>query len=105
MSFHHSDMVQTKTWLELIDVDTNTWHAMRSVKEWSIDGVHKHGQSKKAMASLAVLISWKFWKERNPRVFRNEASTSDMVVTKIKKEVAMWSLAGAKALSNVMPRE
>jgi hypothetical protein len=28
-----------------------------------------------------------------------------MVITKIKDEVATWSMAGAKALSNVIPRE
>jgi hypothetical protein len=28
-----------------------------------------------------------------------------MFVTKLKEEVEMWSLAGARALSNVMSRE
>jgi hypothetical protein len=28
-----------------------------------------------------------------------------MVVAKIKEQVELWSTAGAKALSNVMPRE
>jgi hypothetical protein len=68
-------MVQNKTWFGLNDVDTNTWHTICSVKEWWIDGVHKHGQLKKAMVSLAMLISWEIWKERNAYVFRNEAST------------------------------
>ena len=45
------------------------------------------------------------WKERNGRVFRNQCSTFNMVLSKIKDEMAMWSLAGAKALSNIMPRE
>jgi hypothetical protein len=57
------------------------------------------------MASIAMLVSWEIWKERNPRVFSNNASTMAMVIDKIKDEAALWSLAGAKALSNVMPRE
>jgi hypothetical protein len=55
------------------------------------------------MASLGMLISWEIWKERNTRVFWNIYTTSSFVVTKIKKEVALWSLADAKAVGNVMP--
>jgi hypothetical protein len=51
-------MVQNKIWLGLNNDDTNNWHAMRSIKEWWIDGVPKHGQSKKAMTSLTMLVSW-----------------------------------------------
>jgi hypothetical protein len=52
-----------------------------------------------------VLVSWEIWKERNVHVFRNNAFTSSMLVTKIKDEAALWILAGAKACSVVMPRE
>jgi hypothetical protein len=45
------------------------------------------------------------WKERNARVFWSYASTLNMVVSKIKEEVALWSVAGAKALNIVTPRE
>jgi hypothetical protein len=62
-------------------------------------------QCRKAMTSLAMLISWEIWKERNGCVFRNKVSTTDMVITKIKDEVATWSMAETKALSNVIPRE
>jgi hypothetical protein len=57
------------------------------------------------MASLAILVSWKIWKERNVCVFQNNLSAVNMVATRIKDEVAMWSLAQAKALSIVNPRE
>jgi hypothetical protein len=57
------------------------------------------------MASLFMLISWEIWKERNVRVFRNTYTTSSFIVVKIKEEIALWSLAGAKAVGNVMPRE
>ena len=36
--------------------------------------------------------------------FSKKFSTSSTLVSKIKEEVAMWCLAGAKSLSNVMPR-
>jgi hypothetical protein len=42
-----------------------------------------------------MLVSWEIWKERNARVFESDASTLNMVVSKIK-EVALWSVAGLK---------
>jgi hypothetical protein len=45
------------------------------------------------------------WKERNARIFRSAFSTSRMIINKIKDEVALWGLTGAKAVSNVMMRE
>jgi hypothetical protein len=63
----------------------------------------RRGQLRKAVATLATLISWEISKERNDWVFRNQASTTNMLLAKIKEEVALWSLAGAKALSNIMP--
>jgi hypothetical protein len=70
-----------------------------------MEAIHKQEQSKKAMASLGMLVSWEIWKEENVRIFQNTASTSNVVINKIKEEVALWSLAGAKAMSNVIPRE
>jgi hypothetical protein len=59
----------------------------------------------KAMESLVMLVSWEVWKERNARVFKSDASTLNMVVSKIKEEVALWSVAGATSLGIIMPRE
>jgi hypothetical protein len=70
-----------------------------------MEAIHKQGQSKKAMASLVMLISWKIWTERNARVFWNVFSTSTMTVNKIKDDVALWSAAVTKTVYNIMPRE
>ena len=67
--------------------------------------IHGRITHRKAIASLAMLIAWEIWMERNTRVFRNEHSTFARVVAKIKEEANLWSLAGAKALSILMPRE
>jgi hypothetical protein len=72
---------------------------------WWIEVIHKRGEARKAMSSSAMLVSWEFWKERKARVFQNHSITSNMLVTKIKDEMAMWCLSGAKALSNVMSRD
>ena len=94
-----------KVWLGLHDVEPMDWRLMTTVKEWWTQGIHKRGASRKAMASLAMLVSWEIWKERNARVFRNISITSNMLVAKIKSEAVLWCYAGAKALSNVIPRE
>jgi hypothetical protein len=96
---------KVKVWLDLHDVQPSDWEAFGSVKEWWEHGIHKRGGSRKAVVMLVTLISWEVWKKRNTRVFRNHASTSIMIVSKIKNEVSLWCLAGAKALCNIMPRE
>jgi hypothetical protein len=97
--------IELKEWLGLHDVDPRAWHNRRTVKEWWTKSILQRGQSRKAMASLAMLVSWEIWKERNARVFQNSATTSFMLIAKVKDEMAMWCHAGAKALCILMPRE
>jgi hypothetical protein len=42
---------------------------------------------------------------RYARVFRNIVMLFNVVVEKIREEAALWSLAGAKNLSSILPRE
>jgi hypothetical protein len=65
--------------------------------------IPKHWQPRKTMALLKVLVFFEIWQERNASVFRNHASTSTMLVSKIREEATLWYLARVKALSNVMP--
>ena len=94
-----------RDWIGLHDLDPSTWDFLQSVKEWWNNVIHKKGANRKALASLAMLVSWEIWLERNARVFQNKAITATMLLQKIKNEVVLWSTAGAKALCNVMPRE
>jgi hypothetical protein len=52
-----------------------------------------------------VNFSWEIWKKGNAQIFRDTYMTSSYIIIKIKEEVALWSLAGAKAVSDVMPQE
>jgi hypothetical protein len=94
-----------KIWLAMHDIDPTSWSNMRSVKHWWMYAVHKQGQTRKAMASIAMLVSWEICKERNARIFQNSFSTSAMIVQKMKEDATLWSLAGAKAISILLPRE
>jgi hypothetical protein len=94
-----------KTWLGLGDFQPRHWVDIHNVEDWWGDVIHKKRQGTKALASLAMLVSWELWKERNARVFRNQFSTFNVVISRIKEEVALWGLAGAKTLCNIIPRE
>ena len=94
-----------KDWLGLHDIDPSEWHTFQSVLDWWVATINKRGPHRKALASLAMLVSWEIWLERNARVFQNKFTASVMLLQKIKSEVVMWSTAGAKALCILMPRE
>jgi hypothetical protein len=46
-----------KAWLDLHDVEPRQWQVMSTVKEWWLKGVHRRGQSRREMASFAMLVS------------------------------------------------
>ena len=86
-------------------ISTSSWSASASVKGWWNGNLQIRLGSPKALALLMMLISWEIWTERNARVFRNTAVPSMVLISKIKDEVSLWALAGAKQLGIVMPRE
>ncbi|XBI91932.1 hypothetical protein VPH35_029135 [Triticum aestivum] len=91
------------SWLDL-QVDTTNWHIFTTVKAWW-QGIINIAHQRKALSSLIHLVGWEIWKERNARVFRNKAAPVAVIVNLIMEEAALWAIAGAKHLCNVMPRE
>lgn len=61
--------------------------------------------NRKALASLAMLVAWEIWNERNARVFRKKHTPSSVFFDLVKKETRLWVLAGAKRLGEMMPGE
>jgi hypothetical protein len=57
------------------------------------------------MASIALLVSWEIWNERNARVFKNKHAPPMVIFEKVKYEARLWALAGAKHVNFLMPRE
>jgi hypothetical protein len=94
-----------KECLGLVDFDTDLWANFDSLEEWwcSISGVN--GRRRKGLTSFLLLTTWELWKERNERVFRNVASMFVRVTSFIKSSAHLWSLAGAKYLSAILPQE
>ena len=62
------------------------------------------GVPKKTVRSVAMLITWEVWKERNARIFNRQETSVTMLLEKIKAEANLWIVAGAKALRDVIVR-
>jgi hypothetical protein len=54
---------------------------------------------KKGARSLAILVCWSIWRERNARVFEAQEKTIARLITEIKDEAGLWIMAGARHLS------
>ena len=50
--------------------------------------------AKKTWRSISALIWWSLWKERNARVFSQQASTIGQVLSNIQEEAKIWIDAG-----------
>jgi hypothetical protein len=72
------------------------WRRLRST--WS-------GNKRKGLDSLFALVSWRLWKERNARCFREAASTVPELLLVIRADADLWVRAGAKNLELLMSRE
>jgi hypothetical protein len=57
------------------------------------------------MVSIALLVSWGIWNERNARVFKNKHAPPMVIFEKVKNGSRLWALAGAKHVNFLMPRE
>lgn len=59
------------------------------------------GARHKGMDSLLALVSWRLWKERNARCFREAPSGIADLLQIIKAEADSWILAGAAGLQEL----
>lgn len=62
---------------------------------------------RKVLASLTMLILWEIWKERTMRgfFFGHVSILPSIITARIKEEATIWSHAGPKQLSYLMPGE
>lgn len=44
--------------------------------------------------TIAILLHWRVWKERNVRIFDNVASSADRLLDLTKEDIGMWRAAG-----------
>jgi hypothetical protein len=92
-------------WLGIANIRTQDWVPGIEIEEWWMTLACVAKPNRKAIASIAMLVSWTIWNERNARVFNNKAAPTTVLLELIKSEVRLWIAAGAKNLSLVMLRE
>ncbi|CAM0879531.1 unnamed protein product [Alopecurus aequalis] len=56
---------------------------------------------RKGFDSLAILVVWRIWLERNAQVFENSPSWLQDLCTSIANDAHLWKLAGAAGLSTL----
>jgi hypothetical protein len=91
--------ISLRTWLGINGIQPSQWVGL-SVKQWWSSMTNR-----KAVASLTLLVTWEIWNEWNACVFRNKHTPFFVLLDKIKREVRLWVLAGAKRLGEIMPEE
>jgi hypothetical protein len=60
---------------------------------------------RKGLDSLFALVSWRLWKERNARCFREAAFTVPELLLVIRADADLWMRVGAENLELLMSRE
>jgi hypothetical protein len=95
---------QIRDWLGIVGLHPRQWAGIDIQDWWSslVEGASPH---RKGLSSLALLVVWEIWKERNARVFRNKLSANVVIFELVKAEARLWTLAGAKRLGDLMPGE
>jgi hypothetical protein len=91
-------------WVAYPELNPNEWRPSDGALTSWINIVITPGVPKKAVRSLAMLIIWEVWKERNARVFNRQETSATLLMEKIKAEAGTWITAGAKDLASVISR-
>jgi hypothetical protein len=70
------------------------WRPKCSMTDWFSDLMKNQSRARaKGSKSLASLVCWTIWRERNARVFEGEEKTVQPLLSEIADEAAMWAKA------------
>ena len=58
----------------------------------------------KGARSLAILVTWTIWCERNRQVFNEEVKSTARIIDEIKEASRLWISASAKHLAFLVDR-
>jgi hypothetical protein len=94
---------EISNWVDVPSLHPYRWHANQAVAGWfnELSGSTASSQSR-GIQSMAILICWSLWRERNARVFEGVEKNCSRIVADIKEEVWMWCHAGAKHISVIV---
>jgi len=92
-------------WVQEPLLKPSNWKIANTALEWWINIMTTARTPRKALRSLALLIMWVLWNERNARIFNRKESSFISVIGKIKEEVSAWIVAGARPLGALLLRD
>jgi hypothetical protein len=82
------------TILAVLGVDASQVGGGSVIDWWEHWRQRWHGDKRKGANTLFALVAWELWKERNAKLFRNEAANSAQFLAKIKHIADLWIDAG-----------
>jgi hypothetical protein len=80
------------------------WRQGATPIEWWTNITTRSELPRDASRSLTLLVTWELWKECNAGTFDRRESSVPSLMAKIKGEVSLWILAGAKGLAQIVAR-
>lgn len=92
-------------WVGQAGLRPQNWNRPTTTEEWWDTISRIEGIPPKTTRSLAMLIVWEIWKERNARVFDRKEMSTQALLAKIKGEAHAWLWAGARPLEFLLSRE
>lgn len=78
------------------------WERTERLDDWFLR-LPGTGTQAKGMRSMAILVMWELWKERNARIFQQKLRSEPPLFSWIQDEARNWTMAGAKPLAQIIP--
>lgn len=95
---------EVANWIQAASLLPENWNQTSTMAEWCTDLIAAAAPSRRSgMQSMVTLTIWEIWRERNNRVFRNEARTVRQIVHNIQDEARTWRFASNKGLELLLP--
>jgi hypothetical protein len=83
------------SWSGCLNINPAQWLDVQDIETW-LDHVVTTGS--KVGHSLTILTLWTIWKQRNARIFRDNAKPEHALFVEIKDTCQLWSMAGGTFL-------
>jgi hypothetical protein len=104
-SYARQVWLDVSNWALVQSFHLATWKVHAVMHDWFCqlcNVVLLNSVKRKGARSLAILICWTIWKERNARVFDQCERSMSSIVPKIKSEVSLWTRARNKNLARLV---
>jgi hypothetical protein len=92
-----------KGWIGIPTIHSRQWTGL-SIFAWWKMMAGGTSPDRKVISSLTLLVTWEIC-NKGTRVFRNKQALLHVVLDRVNSQARLWVTAGARHLSNIMPKE